>query len=173
MGAATVAVGAGKVVVKVASSGADVVAGATAEIAMKAGRQLATEQKEVIGGLLGVKGVITPYGPALQSSDAVAIAARTQVENGATLYRVGTTGKSQAAEAQFWALEHPSTPGFAQRYGIPAENVQNLNFIEAATLKPGTTFVTRPAPGVGTNVGGGIEVVVPEGGVQMKWFSSQ
>ena len=117
--------------------------------------------------------VVTPYGSALQSTDTAALAARSQVEKGATLYRVGTTGKSQAVEAQFWALEHPSTPGFAERYGIPAENVKNLNFIEASTLKPGTTFVTRPAPGVGTNGGGGIEVVVPQGGVQMKWFSSK
>lgn len=101
------------------------------------------------------------------------MAARTQVENGATLYRVGTTGKSGAAEAQFWALEHPSTPGFAQRYGIPAENIKDLNFFEAATLKPGVSFVTRPAPSVGANSGGIIEVVVPPGSVQMEWFSSQ
>jgi hypothetical protein len=117
--------------------------------------------------------VVTPYGDALQSTSIKALAARGEVQNGATLYRVGTTGKSQATEAQFWALEHPSTPGFAERYGIPPENVKNFNFIEAATLKSGTTFVTRRAPGVGTNAGGGIEVVVPQGGVQMKWFSTQ
>lgn len=51
---------------------------------------------------------------------------------------------SQAAEAQFGALEHPSTPGFAQRYGIPEENVKNLNFIEAGTLKPGTPLSLDP-----------------------------
>jgi len=95
------------------------------------------------------------------------------VENGATLYRVGTTGKSQAAEAQFWALEHPTTYGFAQRYGIPAENVDKFNFIQSATLRPGTSFATRSAPGIGDNVGGGIEVVVPSGGLQMKWFNSK
>ncbi len=118
------------------------------------------------------RGIKTPYGIAKQSNNPAALAARTQIEEGATLYRVGTTGKSQAAEAQFWALEHPNTSGFAQRYGIPAENVQNANFIEAATVKPGTSFVTRSAPGVGSNMGGGVEVVVPEGGVQMKWFSA-
>jgi hypothetical protein len=42
---------------------------------------------------------------------------------------------------------------------------------ETASLKPGTPFITRPAPGIGENVGGGIEVVVPSGVVQMKWFS--
>ena len=124
-------------------------------------------------GIIESLTVDTPYGPALQSSEASAMAARAQVESGASLYRVGTTGKSQAAEAQFWALEHPSTPGFAQRYGIPAENVQNFNFIESATLKPGTPFVTRPSPPVGANPGGGIEVVVPSGGVNMNWFSYQ
>ena len=73
--------------------------------------------------------------------------------------------------AQFWAVEHPSTPGFAKKYGIPEENVKNLNFIERATLKPGTTFVTREAPGIAENTGGSIEVVVSEGGVVMKSFS--
>jgi len=118
------------------------------------------------------RAVATPYGDALQSADAAAIAARTQVEQGATLYRIGTMGKSQAAEAQFWSLENPASPGYAARYGIPAENVANSNFIETATVKPGTTFVTRQAPGVGENPGGGIEVVVPSGGVQMKSFST-
>ena len=117
--------------------------------------------------------VETPYGPALQSNAAAALVARIQVEQGVTLYRVGTMGKSQAAEAQFWSLENPNTLDYAQRYGIPAENVQNANFIETAILKPGTTFITRPAPGVGSNVGGGIEVVVPSGGVTMKFFSTK
>ncbi|WP_205205222.1 hypothetical protein, partial [Azonexus hydrophilus] len=116
--------------------------------------------------------IATPYGDALQSADVAAIAARKQVEEGATLYRIGTTGKSQAAEAQFWSLENPSSPSYAARYGIPAENISNANFIETATLKPGTGFVTRPAPAVGANPGGGIEVVVPSGGVQMIFFST-
>jgi RHS repeat-associated protein len=114
--------------------------------------------------------IATPYGAALQSELAAAQAARAQVSGGGTLYRVGTTGRSAAGEAQFWALEHPSTPGFAARYGIPAENVAAADFIETATLKPGTSFITRPAPGIGTNLGGGIEVVVPAGGVRLDSF---
>ena len=51
---------------------------------------------------------------------------------------------------------------------IPPENVINLDFIEAATIKPGTPFVTRPAPGIDLNPGGGIEVVLPKDGVQMR-----
>jgi hypothetical protein len=119
----------------------------------------------------GVRSIATPYGAAVQSSAAAALAARTQVQEGALLYRIGTTGKSQAAEAQFWSLEHPLSTGYASRYGIPAGNVSNANFIEAARLRTGAPFVTRAAPGIGKNVGGGIEVVVPSGGVQMQWFT--
>jgi filamentous hemagglutinin len=112
----------------------------------------------------------TPWGSALQSSVPEAMAARSSVENGANLYRLGTVGRSEAAEAQFWALEHPLNPGYAARHGIPPSNVAKFDFIETATLKPGTPFVTRPAPGIGTNPGGGIEVVVPNNGVTMKYF---
>lgn len=105
------------------------------------------------------------------ADDAASLAARQQVSEGATIWRTGTTGRSQAAEAQFWTLEHPSTPGFAGRHGIPTDNVANADFIESAIVRPGSPFVTRPAPGVGTNQGGGIEVVVPEGGVRMCGFS--
>jgi hypothetical protein len=93
--------------------------------------------------------VETPYGVATQSDNIVALRARTSVEQGATLYRIGTMGTSQAAEAQFWSLESPLSPDFAARYGIPAENVA----IETATVKPGTTFITRSAPPVGNNPG--------------------
>ena len=116
--------------------------------------------------------VATPYGDALQALTKETLAARGQVQGGATLYRIGTTGKSAASEAQFWSLENPLSPGYAARYGLPAENIANANFIETATLKPGASFVTRPAPGLGSNPGGGIEVVVPSGGVNMQTFTT-
>jgi hypothetical protein len=131
------------------------------------------ESAGVSGSGATPEAISTPYGDALQSDDPVAIAARAQVANGATLYRIGTIGQSHAAEAQFWSLENPANPGYAARYGIPAENVEHANFIETATLPPGTPFVTRPAPAVGANPGGGIEVVVPPGSVKMKYFSNQ
>ena len=124
------------------------------------------------GGVAPNRGVPTPYGLATQADDVAALAARTMVSNGAPLYRIGTTGRSQCAEGQFWALESPLSPGYAARYGIPPANVAGANFIEAATLRPGTPFVTRAAPGIGANGGGGIEVVVPEGGVVMTFFSA-
>jgi RHS repeat-associated protein len=116
--------------------------------------------------------VATPYGPAAQGTTPSALTARTAVSEGAPLYRVGTMGKSAGPEGQFWALEHPLSPGYAARYGIPPENVTNANFIETATLRPGTPFVTRTAPAVGANPGGGTEVVVAEGGVVMQSFST-
>lgn len=119
-----------------------------------------------------IVGVKTPYGLASQADNAAALAARGQVEGGATLYRTGTMGKSAAGEAQFWSLESPFSPGFAQSYGIPAENVLKADFVETATLKPGTSFITRPAPGIGNNLGGSIEVVVPSGGVNLNTFST-
>jgi RHS repeat-associated protein len=121
---------------------------------------------------LGDEGAIaTTRGLAEQTRSLTALAARSDVEGGATLYRIGTTGTSAGPEGQFWSLEPPSSPDFASRYGIPPSNVANADFIETARLVPNTPFVTRVAPGVGSNLGGGIEVVVPEGGVQMCSFS--
>jgi len=105
---------------------------------------------------------------AKQSTSPAAVAARGQVERGATLYRSGKTLDSGAAEAQYWSLEHPNTPGYAFKYGLPTEG---HNFLEMATLKPGAQFVTREAPGVGSNMGGGIEVIVEKSGVVMESFS--
>ncbi|MEO7065620.1 MAG: putative Ig domain-containing protein [Rhodanobacter sp.] len=116
------------------------------------------------------KSISTPYGDALQSSNADALAARSQVDQGATLYRYGTTSKSHAAEGQFWSLEIPTNPGFAERYGIPPANVENANFIETAILRQDAPYITRPAPGVGANPGGGIEVITEPNGVKMIYF---
>ncbi len=48
---------------------------------------------------VAVKTVKTPYGDAIQANTKEALAARSHVESGGKLYRIGTTGKSQAAEA--------------------------------------------------------------------------
>lgn len=40
-----------------------------------------------------------------------------------------------------------------------------------AKLKPGSDFITRPAPGIGDNLGGGIEVVAPPDAVDIITFS--
>jgi RHS repeat-associated protein len=122
-------------------------------------------------GAFGIgSSIYTPYERAIQAGSKTALEARTRVEQGAVFYRIGTTNISAAAEGQFWSLEHPLTPGYAARHGIPPTNLTNWNFIEAATLRPGSQFLTRVAPGIGSNPGGGIEIVVPEKEVILKWF---
>jgi|GEM_PF-765415 len=79
--------------------------------------------------------------------------------------------KSGAGEAQYWSLKHPMSSNYASNMGIPKGNINNANFISTGTLKNGGRFITRPAPAVGSNLGGGIEVVVPPGGVNMNTFS--
>lgn len=116
--------------------------------------------------------VSTPYGDAVQSNTPEALAARKKVEEGAILYRTGTMGRSETVGAQFWALEHPNSPGYASRYGIPPENVANSDFIMTGQLKSGSEFITRPAPPVGSNVGGGIEVVTQSDGVELVTFNT-
>lgn len=110
-------------------------------------------------GLCSKESIETPYGSANLSYSPEALAARDQVENGATLYRMGTTGRSETTGAQFWALEHPSNPGYAGRYGIPQENIDRSDFIMTARLKPGSDFITRPAPGIGGNPGGVLKLL--------------
>lgn len=87
------------------------------------------------------------------------LVARAKTENGSILYRAG---------AQFWSLEHPKSPGYGDRYGIPPENMAKFDFIETATIKKDSNFITRKAPSIETSKGGGIEVVVPEGGVEIR-----
>ena len=98
-----------------------------------------------------------------------ALEARSQIEKGAWLYRGGKLGRSAGPEGQFWSLENPLSPGYAEKYGIPVENAQ-FDFVEVAALNPDSTFITREAPGLGANGGGGIEVVVNAGTPKLQYF---
>ncbi len=137
-------------------------------------QQAPVNQVKSTAGGSGSQGgsIATPYGAAEQSSSTAATEARTAVQEGATLYRGGTLGRSAGPEGQFWSLENPLNPGYAAKYGIPEEN-QIFDFLETATLRPGAPFITREAPGVGANGGGGIEVVVDSGGVALRGFFMQ
>jgi hypothetical protein len=141
-----------------------------ARIAERA-KDAAADAERILHSAKNAKAVKIPYetGEALQEMTAEALKVRAKADNGATLYRVGTRGRSQTgAQAQFWSHENPLSPGYAERYGIPPENLKNMDFLETATLKEGTNFITRKAPSYGSNPGGAIEVVVPEGGVTIK-----
>lgn len=119
--------------------------------------------------------IVTPREIAEQGLTTEAIAARARVTEGTTLYRTGMRGRSNTgAQAQFWSLENPSSPGYNSRYGIPPGNVSDPDFIETAVIRSDAQFVTRPAPAdpSGVTTGGGIEVVVPEGGVTIQAHTS-
>jgi hypothetical protein len=66
-------------------------------------------------------------------------------------------------------LENPLTNPeiYAKKYGVPLANVKNADFIETAVIKPDGKFITREAPtapGAAPGAGGGVEVVVEQGG---------
>lgn len=108
-------------------------------------------------------------GKAVQEISKEAIEARAKVEGGQVFYRAGTKGKSNTGpDAQFWSLEHPTKVGYGDKYGIPPENMKQFDFIETASLKEGSNFITRAAPPVGTSKGGGIEIVVPPNSVKIE-----
>ena len=109
----------------------------------------------------------TPYGHAYQNISRQALNAKVYVETGGDLYRGGTLGRSNTTNAQFWATENPLTLGYADKYGV---DFSKLDYIIKGKLKSGSSFVTRPAPGLGNNSGGGIEIVTPPGSVEFDYF---
>ena len=88
------------------------------------------------------------------------------------MYRIGTIGVSRTGQqAQFWSTIDPRTDpeGYAKQFGIPIQNIQNANFIETAQLANNAKFVTNvaeAAPGSSPGSGGGLQVVVQQGGTQ-------
>ncbi|MDP3848895.1 MAG: RHS repeat-associated core domain-containing protein [Luteolibacter sp.] len=116
------------------------------------------------------KGVATPHGLALQADSAAARAALGEVQSGATVYRQGTFGVQNTADAQFWSLQNPAgAQGFANKMGMPGGS-GSPDWIMGGTVSRGSPVITRPAPGIGTNVGGAMEAVVPKNGVSNLWF---
>ncbi len=121
------------------------------------------------GGVGGYQSVTTPYGSAYQSTTQQALQTRDEVQGGANLYKMGTLGPGNGVESQFWSLENPLlNPHYAKQYGVPAQNLASgdNSFLLIGQIRDGATFVTREAPGFGSNVGGGIEAVVQEYGVK-------
>ena len=116
----------------------------------------------------GIHGVKTPHGKAVQSNSKDALQIRKYVDNGGELYRTGTFGKSNTTNAQFWSPKNPiSTSNYASKYGLANSKV---DYIIGGQKVQGTSYVTRTAPGVNTNLGGGIEVVTYPNSVKLKFF---
>jgi RHS repeat-associated protein len=105
----------------------------------------------------------TPYALEAQSASAEAQAALGEVQNGATLYRTGTLGSNMTGESQYWSLENPLTsPGYASQMGVPGGTP---NFVLSGTLNPEASVITNEAAALGSNAGGGIQIVTSPGGV--------
>jgi hypothetical protein len=116
---------------------------------------------------------MTPRGPAIQANTPEALSALNQIEGGAAAYRQGLTGVQNTADAQFWSLSNPATTsGYANQMGMPTITPPpgQYPWIMGGRVPAGTPVITRPAPGIGTNIGGSMEGVVNPGGVQIDWF---
>ena len=121
------------------------------------------------GPSIAPKSVKTPYGPAVQEQSAAALRVRSQIQQGGTVYKGGVLGRSETGASQFLATESPLNPGYAGRYGIPPQNAQ-FDFIMGGRVRPGAPVITRSAPGIPPNLGGGIEGVINSGDFMIDWF---
>ena len=116
------------------------------------------------------KSVPTPHGTAIQANTPAAHAALRDVRSGETVYRQGSFGVQNTADAQFWSLQNPaSTMDFASQMGMFG-GASRPDWIMGGQVSRRSAVVTRPAPRIGSNVGGNMEAVVPPGGVQILWF---
>jgi hypothetical protein len=118
---------------------------------------------------VAAKSIATDYGLAIQASTAEAQAALRQVQSGATVYRGGVLGRSETTASQFLSMESPLNPGYAGRYGIPPQNA-NFDFILTGRVQPGASVISRPAPEIPPNPGGGIEAVTTPGSFRIDSF---
>ena len=109
----------------------------------------------------------TPYRLEVQGFSTEARTALTQAQSGSPLFRTGQLGKSMAGESQYWSLQNPLAPGYANSMGMP--NV-TPNFIMGGTLNPGASVIANQALGLGANTGLGIQIVTSPGGVGINWF---
>jgi hypothetical protein len=133
-------------------------------LAVRAGMKSADAASSV------AKGIPTPHGIANQANTPAARAALGEVQSGTTVYRQGSFGVQNTADAQFWSLQNPAaTRGFANQMGMPG-GAAKPDWIMGGTVSPGSPVITRPAPGIGANAGGSMEAVVPSGGVRNTWF---
>ncbi|MEA5095216.1 MAG: RHS repeat-associated core domain-containing protein [Sedimentibacter saalensis] len=98
----------------------------------------------------------TPYGDAIQDMSEEALKLKDSINEEGYVYRAGQFGRSNTTDAQFWAPENPLNPGYAEKYGV---DFKNIDYIIRGKIKTGTDFITRPAPGLGSNAGGALEIV--------------
>jgi hypothetical protein len=81
------------------------------------------------------------------------------VQQGSNVFKGGVLGKSETGASQFLAAECPLSSGYSARYGIPSQNA-HFDFVLSGTVRSSAPVITRPAPGIPPNPGGGIEIVI-------------
>ncbi len=114
--------------------------------------------------------ITTPYAVEAQSASPDALDALADAQGGAMLYRSGSLGDNMAAESQYWSLQNPLlAEDYANQMGLPTAG-GGQPFVMGGTLNPGASAITNEAPGLGPNIGGGIQVVITPGGVNTTFF---
>jgi filamentous hemagglutinin len=79
--------------------------------------------------------VSTPHGLAVQSTTPESLAALQQAQNGATLYRAGSLGVQNTADAQFWSFENPlANPQYASQMGMPGSDAPAFDWVMTGNL---------------------------------------
>jgi hypothetical protein len=114
----------------------------------------------------GEAAIKTPFGLAVQSPSAAASALSEEAANGAGLYRSGEFGVQETEAGQFWSPQNPLlTRGYAEAFGTPGSAT---DWIMGGEVNG--DFITREAPGFGSNPGGEPEVVTNPFGMRNLWF---
>tara|TARA_R110002072_G_scaffold219248_1_gene376853 strand:- start:10 stop:4377 length:4368 start_codon:yes stop_codon:yes gene_type:complete len=130
---------------------------------------LAVRAVSIISKVLPKYFIRTPYGIARQSFSLKNLKLRKEVKSGKSLYRQGEFDIQNTQDAQFWSAENPlQLRNYADKYGIPEGD--GVNWVMKGTIDKETPFVTRDAPGIGSNAGGGSEIVLNSGQVKIQWF---
>lgn len=60
------------------------------------------------------------------------------------------------------------SPGYADKYGV---DFKDTDYVIKGKLDQNADFITRSAPGLGNNSGGGIEIVTNPNGVKLDSFN--
>lgn len=112
----------------------------------------------------------TPYGLASQADTPAARSALAEVQSGRIVYRQGSFGVQRTSDAQFWSLQNPAaTQNYSNKMGLPS-GASKPDWIMGGTVSQSTPLITRPAPRIGSNLGGDMEAVVLPNKVQNLWF---
>jgi RHS repeat-associated protein len=93
-----------------------------------------------------------------QGQEAAASAANAAVDVGSTVYRVW--GGDSGPFGQFWTTVNPTmAPNYANAAGLPPGNT--AQWLTTGTINSMTGVTTGQAPGIGGNLGGIFEIVIP------------